>query len=349
MATLELDIGAPDDYEDVRVIEGPRSGLTMAVAVHRLVAGRSLGGCRMWAYANAEDAVADVERLARSMTFKAAAAGLRLGGGKGVIALPVGAGGAGIGKTRRRDALHDFAELVESLGGRYVTAQDVGVSLDDMNYVSRFTEHVAGHPIEDGGAGDPSPYTAHGVEIAIRASLRGEPLEGKRVVVIGLGHVGGELARRLVRTGARLAVTDVDPQRRELADELGAEWIDEPDDALFLDADVVAPCALGGVLNEETVPRLNTPVVAGAANNQLAHDGIAGLMQARGVLWAPDFVANSGGLIAVSDELYGFDRARVESRIAAIGDTLADVYERTITSTLAAAKEIAAERLGGDE
>src|SRR4051812_11394601 len=179
MATLELDSVA-GDYEDVRVIQGPRSGWTMAVAVHRTVEGRSLGGCRMWSYATAEDAVADVERLARSMTFKAAAAGLRLGGGKGVIALP---GGAPPEAGRRRAALHAFAELVESFGGRYVTAQDVGVSLEDMTYVSRFSEHVAGHPIEDGGAGDPSPYTAHGVEIAIRASLRGQPLDGKRVVV----------------------------------------------------------------------------------------------------------------------------------------------------------------------
>src|SRR3954469_24489832 len=182
MATLELDSVA-GDYEDVRVIQGPRSGFTRAVAIHRTVEGRSLGGCRMWAYASPDDAVADVERLARSMTFKAAAAGLRIGGGKGVIALPVGAGGAGIGKSRRRDALHDFAELVESFGGRYVTAQDVGVSLDDMTYVSRYTQPVAGHPVEDGGAGDPSPYTAHGVEIAIRATLGGQPLDGKRIVV----------------------------------------------------------------------------------------------------------------------------------------------------------------------
>jgi leucine dehydrogenase len=348
MATVELETGVSEEYEDVRVIEGPRSGLTMAVAVHRLVGGRSLGGCRMWAYASAADAVADVERLARSMTFKAAAAELGLGGGKGVIALPAGASGwVGTGKSRRRDALHDFAELVESFGGRYVTAQDVGVSLEDMTYVSRFTDHVAGHPVEDGGAGDPSPYTAHGVEIAIRASLGGTSLYGKRIVVIGLGHVGGELARRLARAGARLAVTDVNPQRRQLADEIGAEWVG--DDALFLDADVVAPCALGGVLNEDTVPRLNAPVVAGAANNQLAHDGIAELMHRTGVLWAPDFVANAGGLIAVSDELYGFDAARVERRIATIGDTLAEVYARTTTSTLTAAKELAAERLGGDD
>jgi leucine dehydrogenase len=344
MATVELDTGVSEEYEEVRVIQGARSGLTMAVAVHRLVDGRSLGGCRMWSYLSPADAVADVERLARSMTFKAAAAGLGLGGGKGVIALPAG---ASPDPARRRDALHDFAELVESFGGRYVTAQDVGVSLEDMTYVSRFTDHVAGHPVEDGGAGDPSPYTAQGVEIAIRASLGGRSLYGKRIVVIGLGHVGGELARRLARAGARLAVTDVNPQRRQLADEIGAEWVG--DGALFLDADVIAPCALGGVLNEDTVPRLNAPIVAGAANNQLAHDGIAELMHRNGVLWAPDFVANAGGLIAVSDELYGFDAARVERRIATIGDTLAEVYARTSTSTLTAAKELAAERLGGDD
>jgi leucine dehydrogenase len=344
MATVELDITPTGEYEDLRVIEGPRSGLTMAVAIHRTVGARSLGGCRMWAYGSAADAVADVERLARSMSFKAAAAELGLGGGKGVIALP---GGASPDPIRRRDALHDFAELVESFGGRYVTAQDVGVSLDDMTYVSRFTEHVAGHPIEDGGAGDPSPYTAHGVEIAIRASLGGGSLYGKRIVVIGLGHVGGELARRLARAGARLAVTDVNPARRVIADELGADWVDG--EALFLDADVIAPCALGGVLNEDTVPRLNAPIVAGAANNQLAHDGIAEQMHERGVLWAPDFVANAGGLIAVSDELYGFDQARVERRIDTIGETLAEVYARTTTSTLTAAKELAAERLGGDD
>jgi leucine dehydrogenase len=346
MATVELESPLSGEHEEVRVVEGPRSGLTMAVAVHRTIGGRSLGGCRMWSYASADDAVADVERLARSMTFKAAAAGLRLGGGKGVIALPVG---ASPDPGRRRDALRDFAELVESFDGRYVTAQDVGISLEDMTYVSQFTEHVAGHPIEQGGAGDPAPYTAHGVEIAIRASLRGEPLTGKRIVVIGLGHVGGELARRLAAGGADLAVTDVNPVRRSLARDLGAEWIENPAEALFLEADVVAPCALGGILHEATVPLLRTHVIAGAANNQLAQDDVARLMHERGILWAPDFVANAGGLIAVSDELFGFDLARVERRIAAIGDTLAEVYAHTRTSTLTAAKELAAQRLGGDE
>jgi leucine dehydrogenase len=293
----------------------------------------------MWTYASDEDAVSDVERLARSMTFKAAAAGLRLGGGKGVIALPAD---ASLVAGRRRDALHDFAELVESLGGRYVTAQDVGVSIDDIAYVGQFTRHVAGRAA---WAGDPSSYTAHGVEIAIRASLRDRPLAGARIVVIGLGHVGGELARRLARSGARLALTDVNPARRALADELGAEWLDDPYTALFEPADLIAPCALGGVLDDAVVDRLQAPVIAGAANNQLTHDGVAALLHDRGVLWAPDFIANAGGLIAVSDELYGFSSERVERRIDAIADTLAEVYARTRTSTLVAAKGLAAERL----
>jgi leucine dehydrogenase len=333
------------EHEEVRVISGPRSGLTMAVAVHRTVGGRSLGGCRMSTYASAEDALYDVKRLSQAMTFKAAVAGLRLGGGKGVIALDPAA--PLLEGDRRLAALHDFAELVESFDGRYVTAQDVGVSLDDMSYVARFTEHLAGHPIEDGGSGDPSPYTAHGVEVAIRASLGDADIAGSHIVVIGLGHVGGALAGRLSGAGATLTVTDVNPERRALADELGARWV-EPAAALDVEADVLAPCALGGILDLETVVRLRTPIVAGAANNQLADDSVADALRRRGVLWAPDFIANSGGLIAVADELHGFDLARVEAAIARIGATLADVFERAdagSTSTLAAAQELAAERL----
>ncbi|MEA2404656.1 MAG: leucine dehydrogenase, partial [Thermoleophilaceae bacterium] len=276
------------EHEEVRVITGPRSGLTMAVAVHRTVDGRSLGGCRMSTYASADDAIYDVKRLSRAMTFKAVVAGLRLGGGKGVIALDPAA--PPLTGDRRLAALHDFGELVESFDGRYVTAQDVGVSLEDMTYVVRFTDHLAGHPIEDGGSGDPSPYTAHGVEIAIRASLRDTELAHSHVVVIGLGHVGGALAERLSRAGATLTVTDVNPERRAFADELGARWV-EPDAALDVEADVLAPCALGGILHRETVVRLRTPIVAGAANNQLADDSVGDVLRRRGVLWAPDFIA----------------------------------------------------------
>jgi leucine dehydrogenase len=298
----------------------------------------------MKAYPSPDDAVRDVERLAEAMTYKAAVSQLRLGGAKGVIALPA----AQIDDEARRSALRDFAELVESFDGRYITAQDVGTTADDTAYMAAFTRFVGGRSLADGGCGDPSPYTAHGVEVSVRASLGGSAA-GRHAVVIGLGHVGGELARRLHRAGARLTVSDVDPSKRALAERLSARWL-SPDEALFAEADVLAPCALGGVLTPETVARLRVPVVCGAANNQLADDGVAEALRERGIVWAPDFVVNAGGLIAVADELHGFDRGRAEAAIERIGDTLREIYARAAragTNTLTAARELAAERSGG--
>ena len=333
------------DFHEIRVREGKRSGLTLAIAIHRTVDGRSLGGCRFEPYTSADDAIADVKRLARAMTFKAAIAGLRLGGGKGVIAaMPDCPPDA----YHRRLALRDFAELVESFGGQYITAQDAGTSEEDISYLGRFTDHVTGRPRAQGGSGDPSPYTAHGIEVAIRASLRGE-LEGRHVIVVGLGHVGSKLAGRLHAAGARLTVSDVDPRKRELAEQLGARWL-EPHQAMTAEADVFAPCALGGVLDHRTIAKLQVSVVAGAANNQLATDSAADALRERGIVWAPDFVANAGGLIAVSDELHGFDAERVERSIERISDTLHEIYARAAaagTNTLIAAQELAVERSGG--
>ncbi len=334
------------EFEEVRVGQGRRSGLTMVVAVHHTVEGRALGGCRMWTYAGSDDAVRDAERLAGAMTLKAAIAGLRLGGAKAVIALRMGSPPVG---RDRENMLHDFAELVESFGGRYVTAQDVGTQVQDMVYLTRFTRHVTGRPVAHGGAGDPSAYTAHGVEVAIRASLRGS-VAGRRVVIIGLGHVGSELAMRLHHAGARLVLTDTNDRKRGLARYMvGASWV-APDEALGVEADVLAPCALGGVLDHDTIDRLTVPIVAGAANNQLADDSVADALRDRGIVWAPDFAINSGGLIAVADELRGFDRGRVERAIEGIADSLAEIYVRagrTDSNTLTAARELAAERLGG--
>jgi leucine dehydrogenase len=330
------------DYEDVRVRRGRHSGLTVAVAVHRSVRGRALGGCRMKPYATPDDAVRDVERLARAMTLKAAVSGLHYGGGKGVIALEPG---AELQPQRRLDALRDFAELVESFGGRYVTAQDVGLSLEDIGHIGRFTSHVGGRPLADGGCGDPSPYTAHGVEVAIRASLPDNSLDGRHVVVVGCGHVGAKLARRLRDGGAKVTLSDIDPSKRALALELSARWV-EPGEAMTVEADVLAPCALGGVLDEATVAALRVPVVAGAANNQLAHESVADDLRERGIVWAPDFVINAGGLIAVADELRGFDPDRVDQAVEGIGDILRDIYARAAagSNTLLAAVELAAER-----
>ncbi len=346
MTALATDRALATNYEDVRVCEGPRSGLTMAIAVHRTVNGRSLGGLRFEPYRSVDDAIADVKRLARAMTFKAAVAKLPLGGAKGVIAFDPDS--PPDTAYHRHLALRDFAELVESFEGRYITAQDAGTSLEDIAYIGRFTSHIAGRPRAEGGAGDPSPYTAYGVEVAIRASLR-VPLTGRRVVIVGLGHVGSELARRLHGAGAKLIVSDIDPRKRELARSLGVEWL-QPAEALIAEGDVFAPCALGGSLDPRTIARLHAPVVAGAANNQLSSEAAADRLRERGVVWAPDFVINAGGLIAVADELHGFDADHVERAIEGIGDTLQEIYARAAaagTNTLKAAQELAVERSGG--
>jgi leucine dehydrogenase len=337
-----------DDHEELHVRRGPRSGVPMVVAVHRTYRGRSLGGCRMWSYPRLDDAIRDAQRLSRAMTYKAAAAGLPLGGGKAVIALSPGESLEG---ARRHAALHDFAELVDELDGRYVTAEDVGVSEHDMALVAEFTRHVVGRPVGLGGSGDPSPFTALGVEVAIRTALGDGQVDGRAITVAGLGHVGAALADRLARAGARVTVTDIDPAKRAGADRMGLAWV-EPEDAVAVPGDVFAPCALGGVLDDEALERLRVRVIAGAANNQLAHDGIAQRLHERGILWAPDFIANAGGLINVAAELGDYDPYAVRRAVYGIGDTLRAVFARARrehTTTLAAAEALVAERLAARE
>lgn len=305
----------------------------------------------MWVYDDTRAAVRDALRLSRAMTYKSAVAGLPLGGGKGVIVRRSGSP-APAGEPRRA-ALLDFADAVGLLGGRYITAEDVGTSDADIAVIGEATRHVAGLASERGGSGDPSPWTALGVETAIRVACErafgDESLQGRSIAVVGLGHVGGRLAELLAAAGADLVVTDVDPARRALADGLGARWTD-PDSALTSDVDVVAPCALGGVLDDETVPRLRCRVVAGAANNQLAADPIADLLAARSILWAPDFVANAGGIINIAVELEpaGYSPQRAEARVRAIGDTLRTIFDNAHaaqTTPLAAAMDLARARL----
>lgn len=330
---------------------GSRSGLHTIVAVHSTARGPSLGGCRMWTYADPWHAVMDALRLSRAMTFKSAVADLPLGGGKGVVMLP--AGGAPPAGDDRRAVLLDFADTVEQLGGRYVTAEDVGTSEPDMRVIAEATEHVCGLAEERGGSGDPSPWTALGVESAIRVACErafgSDSLEGRRIAVVGLGHVGAPLAELLAKGGAKLLVADIDERRRALAERLGADWTD-PDTALTADVDLVAPCALGGVLDEVTVPALRCRAIAGAANNQLAHDGIATLLAGRGILWVPDFAANAGGIINISVELEegGYARDRADAKVRGIADTvrtILDHAEATGATPLAAAMEIARRRL----
>jgi leucine dehydrogenase len=318
------------DHETLLVRRGRRSGLFTMVAVHSTVRGPALGGCRMWTYDDSRAAVRDALRLSRAMTFKAAVAGLPLGGGKGVIVLrpdePVLSG------ERRRAVLLDFADTVEALGGAYLTAEDVGTSEPDMEVIAERTEHVTGLAEARGGSGDPSPWTAVGCEEAVRVTCERAfgtaDLAGRSAAVVGLGHVGGTLAERLAADGARLVVADVDPAKRALAEALGAEWTD-PASALAADVDLVAPCALGGVLDHETVPALRCRAIAGAANNQLAADEVAGLLAARGILWAPDFVCNAGGILNISAELdpEGYARERAEPRVRSIGDTLRTIFD----------------------
>jgi leucine dehydrogenase len=341
----------PLTHEALLVRRGRRSGLYTIVAVHSTARGPSLGGCRMWTYTDERAAVRDALRLSRAMTFKSAVAGLPLGGGKGVICLP--AGTAPPTGEDRRAVLLDFAETVEALDGAYITAEDVGTSEPDMRTISELTSHVSGLAVESGGSGDPSPWTAVGVEAAIRVACErvfgSASVEGRTIAVVGLGHVGGPLAEALSRGGAKLVLADIDGGRRELADRLGAEWTD-PAGALTAEVDVLAPCALGGVLDDDSVPRLRCRAIAGAANNQLAADHVGELLAARGILWVPDFVANAGGVVNIAVELEpeGYDTARAESRVRAIGDTVRTVLDHadaTGVTPLAAAMEIAHRRV----
>jgi leucine dehydrogenase len=302
----------------------------------------------MWEYEDARAALRDALRLSRAMTYKAAVADLPLGGGKGVITIPLG---TRMSAARRHGALLDFAETVEALRGRYITAEDVGTSSRDMSVIAEGTSHVAGLARSRGGSGDPSPFTALGVEAAIRAccerTFGSESLRGRTLCVVGLGHVGSRVARRCARAGAKLLLADVDPRTRALGQQLGARWV-STDRALEAAVDVLVPCALGGVLNQETAPLLRCQVVAGAANNQLAEDRVADLLAARGVLWAPDFVVNAGGLINIAHELGGYDPAKARRRVRGIGDTLREIFDvadSARVTPLTAAMELARRRL----
>jgi leucine dehydrogenase len=341
---------AAADYEELRVVTGARSGATIAIAVHSTGLGPALGGARMWHYESPADGIEDALRLARAMTYKAAAAGLPLGGGKGVIRAPTPERPEG---EARRAMLLDFGDAVASLDGRYVTAEDVGTGAADMEAIAERTSHVVGLPGERGGSGDPSPVTARGVLAAMQACLEhrfGDPsLNGVRVCVVGAGHVGGRLARLLADAGAKVTMTDVDPSRRALAEELGATWI-ESGYAILTECDVLAPCALGGAVDATTAARLRCGIVCGAANNVLADESLAADLTKRGIVYAPDFIANAGGLISVYAELRKLDRDAVDGLVNHIGVAILhvlDAADRHGTTPLAEAQSLALGRLRG--
>ena len=310
-----------DDHEQVVFVSEPKSGLKAILAVHNTNLGPAMGGCRMWNYVNEAAAINDVLRLSRGMTYKNAVAGLPIGGGKSVI--------IGNPKTDKTPALFEaLGEALERLGGRYVTAEDIGTSPEDMANVAHKTKFVAGL----GASGDPSPFTALGCFVGAQAGvkfhLKRDSMEGLTVAVQGLGHVGYDYARRLHAAGAKLIVADIDEAAIERARaEFGAQVVSV--DAIYdVAADIYAPCALGATLNPLTLPRIKASIIAGAANNQLATAEVGDLLRDKGVLYVPDFVINAGGLIKVCYEYLNKPEADVEAHVRQIGATLTEVFER---------------------
>lgn len=348
MADL-LEIAAAHGCESLHLAADPASGLRALVAVHSTVLGPSLGGTRFRPYTSLEEAAVDVCRLARGMTYKHAACGNDQGGGKAVI----------IGEPaelRSDELLVAYGRFVDGLGGRYLTAEDVGTTQADMDRLRAITPFVTGTSPELGGSGDPSPATAWGVFCAMGAVAErvwgDRSLAGRHVVVLGTGKVGSALARHLTGAGARLTLADV---RAEvvgpLAAELGAAVV-APGEAVTTECDILSPCALGGLLDAATIPALRCAAVCGAANNQLATDEDGERLGERGILYAPDYVVNAGGVINIADETApgGYDRDRAFDRVEAIADTLGRVFDladRLGLTTAAAADRLAEDRLAG--
>jgi len=343
MSVFENIVGG--GYEQVVFCNDDQSGLRAIIAIHSTALGPALGGTRFYPYDSEEEALTDVLRLARGMTYKAAAAGLDLGGGKGVI----------IGDPRRiktEELLRAYGRFVETLGGRYITAEDVGTFLEDMDVVRRESRWVTGCSRTYGGSGDPSPVTAYGVLQGIKAcalEVFGDPdLKGRTVALQGVGKVGYALCGYLVQEGANVTIADVD------VDNLGRAVSDYGVETTALDsvhkveADIFAPCALGGIINDDTISELRCKIVAGASNNQLQREEHGDKLRDLGILYAPDFVINAGGLINVEDELRGYDRERAMKRVEAIYKVLQHIFamarEKNI-STARAANDHAEERI----
>ncbi|MEB0139282.1 MULTISPECIES: Glu/Leu/Phe/Val family dehydrogenase [unclassified Undibacterium] len=316
-----------DQHEQVVFASEAKSGLKAIIAVHNTTLGPAMGGCRMWNYSSEAEAVRDVLRLSRGMTYKNAVAGLPVGGGKSVI--------IGNPKTDKTPALFAaLGEALERLGGRYVTAEDVGTSPQDMAHVAGKTKYVAGL----GERGDPSPYTALGcfvgAQAAVKHQLGRDSLEGLTVAVQGLGHVGYDYARRLHQAGAKLIVADIDAAAVARAQQELQARVVHVNEIYDVAADIYAPCALGATLNLDTLARLQARIVAGAANNQLASAEIGAACRARGILYAPDFVINAGGIIKVCYEYMQTPEAGMDAHVRRIGETLAEIFSRADSENL---------------
>ncbi len=344
----ELVFGRIDRMGHEQVVFGrdEETGLKTIIGIHSTVLGPALGGTRMWNYNNEGEALQDVLRLSRGMTFKAAISGLELGGGKAVI--------IGDASTQKTDALmRKFGSFVDSLGGKYITAEDVGMTTHDMEVVKSVTDHVTGIPESMGGSGNPSPVTAYGVFMGLKAAAKykwgTDNLQGKKVLVQGIGAVGQNVVKHLTNEGAEVTITDIHEDKlAKVAQEYGSSVL-MGDDVYDLDMDIYAPCALGATVNDETIHRLKCAIIAGAANNQLAEEKRHGeMLRELGIIYAPDFLINAGGLINVYSEIKHFDRQEALRRTEEIYNVTLEILnfaEKKEIPTAQAALEIAQKRI----
>jgi leucine dehydrogenase len=343
---MKIETIPQDGYEKVVKCEDPESGLRAVIAVHNTQLGPALGGLRMWPYASWDDAIFDVLRLSKGMTYKSAVADTGLGGGKSVI--------IGNPKTDKSEALfRAMGRFIDSLEGKYITAEDVGTSVEDMVFVRKETTRVTGLPLELGSSGDPSPWTALGTFRGIEACMEevhgSKDLSGRTVAIQGCGHVGGFLADLLHEAGAKQIFADISNERaQELANRTGGSVVDA-NQILSVECDVLAPCALGAIVNNETLPNFNTKIIAGAANNMLLREEHGQRLREAGILYAPDYVINAGGIINVSIEVEGaYDADKARAKVDNIYHALKRVFEISKTEdipTNEASNRLALERL----
>ncbi|HSP20832.1 MAG TPA: Glu/Leu/Phe/Val dehydrogenase [Planococcus sp. (in: firmicutes)] len=333
------------DYEQLVFCQDKTSGLKAIICIHDTTLGPALGGTRMWNYATEEEAIEDAIRLGRGMTYKNAAAGLNLGGGKTVI----------IGdplKDKNEEMFRAFGRFIQGLNGRYITAEDVGTTVADMDLIHEETDFVTGISPAFGSSGNPSPVTAYGCYIGMKAAALeawgDDSLEGKTVSVQGVGNVAYTLCAHLHQEGAKLIVTDINQEAVARAvKDFGAIAV-APNDIYSQQADIFAPCAMGAIINDETIPQLKVKVVAGSANNQLKEERHGDELEALGIVYAPDFVINSGGVINVADELYGYNNERAMKRVETIYDSITRIFaisKRDGIPSYQAADRMAEERI----
>ncbi len=321
-----------DNHEQIVFCNDKDTGLKAIIGIHNSVMGPALGGTRMWNYASEWDALNDVLRLSRGMTYKSAITGLNIGGGKAVI--------IGDAKTQKTpELMRKFGEFVHSLSGRYITAEDVGMETKDMDTVRDVTPYVTGISEERGGSGNPSPITAYGVFLGMKAASKhqfgSDNLEGKKVLVQGIGHVGESLVEHLTKEGALVTITDINEDRLlQVATKYGAS-IYTGTDLYSADIDIYAPCAMGATLNDESISKLKAKVIAGAANNQLANETIHGkLLQEKGILYAPDFLINAGGIINVYAEIAKYGKTEIMQKTENIYNTTLEIIDFAIKNNL---------------